>query len=305
MVKQSVLLFATVFAAVLAGCSRHAEPAAPPATPAAAAPAAAAAAAADAPAAAPVAAQERVDPAEQARKNDVMQAIFADRYDPAKGAALVHIPSGENAGYLLMTLVDAHDLADGRTVAIVNGATADDKGNDQSGHPSPGVMNVFVLRREGERWNVLERHMNASAIGAFGNIGTTQWIDLGPDKVGFIVLSTDTAFGQSITIAAIFELDHGVRDLGNFTAASSYDMCEPGTDKCWNVEGKIASAESTPPGPYRDIVVDFTDKRFGLVEDAKGDTVERVKSTTRQTVRYRFDGKGYVLAEGVNPAPDV
>lgn len=296
---------ALLFVAALAGCSRHAESPAPP-QPAAVPAAAPTPTPAAAPTAPPVQAESETDRVDAALARALMVAIFGGDYDPAKKIARATIAEGENAGPWLMTLYDTRELADGRMVAVVNGAPSDKDGEDLAAHASPGMLNVFYLKRDGERWTVLARHLDVATMGSHGSIGDTQWIELGPGKPALIVLSGGTWQGQSIAGADIFDLAGDVRHLGNFDVMSTNGgACAPDTDDCWDVEGKIGTADATPPAGYRDIVVDFTDKRYRVTEDAKGDFVEHPKSTSRTSARYRFDGKQYVLAEGSNPVPGI
>jgi hypothetical protein len=246
-------------------------------------------------------------PMEKETAQQLMGALF-DTYDADKHQAVAEITNEKNDvdGYFLMTLRATNTLPDGRVVAIVNGTPSDENGNDMSAHPMGGQLNVYVLRRNGDGWTVLERHEGLGDLGSNGQIGDVNWLTLGPGKPGFAVSSGGVWQGYVIANAAIFELDHNVRDLGGFPQMSSNEgACMPGIEDCWTVEGALRFVDQPRPDGYRDILVDFEDKRFTVTENGKGDLVQHIKTTRRQTARYRFNGKQYALVSGVNPVPGI
>lgn len=235
-----------------------------------------------------------------------MQVIFGDDYLANDGAALVDIEEGENAGYWRMTLHSARELPDGRTAVVVNGAPSDQNDADIAAHASPGMLNVYTLRRANGEWQVIERHQDVSTMGSSGNIGEVKWITLGTGKPGIVISSGGTWFGNSIANAEIFDLDQGMRSLGGFTEFSSNaGACMPETKDCWDVNGKIGTVATAHADDYRDIVVDFEGKHFRVTENANGDRVEQTTRTVRQSARYHFNGKQYVLVSGENPVPSI
>jgi hypothetical protein len=259
-----------------------------------------------------IAAPVRAEPAiensdiDKTRAAELMQAIFGDNYHAEDGVALVVIEEGEDAGYWRMTLYAAKKLADGRTAVVVNGAPSDENGTDNAAHASPGMLNVYTLRRTNGTWQVIERHQDVSTMGSSGNIGVVKWIDLGAGKPGIVVSSGGTWFGSTIANAEVFDLDHGMRSVGGFAELSSnVGGCMPETKDCWDVEGKIGTVPAAHAEDYRDIVVDFAGKHFRVTENASGNHVEHLTRTVRQTARYRFNGKAYVLVSGENPVPEI
>ncbi len=235
-----------------------------------------------------------------------MEAIFHDDYDPKADHALSFVEDGDESGNYIMTFVAAMELVDGRVVVFVNGTTSDEEGNDLSAHATPGQLCVYALRRSGGKWEVKETHEKVAAMGSNGQFGSIKWIELGKNKQGFIAFSGGVWQGNVITAVDIFELDDGVRHLGGFKQYSDNSgACAPGKDDCWEVEGNISLTESAPESQYRDIVVDFRDKRLFTTEDKDGTYVEHIKSDVHKSARYRFDGKKYVLASGSNPVPDI
>jgi len=257
---------------------------------------------------APVTATLRAEPAVEApaigksRAAELMQAIFGDNYHVDDGAALAVVENGEDAGYWRMTLHAAKALSDGRTVVVVNGAPSDEKGADIPAHASSGMLNVYTLRRTDGTWQVIERHQDVGTMGSFGDIGLVKWISLGNGKLGIVVSSGGTWFGNMVANAEVFDLDHGVRSLGGFAeTASNAVACMPETEDCWDIEGKIGTVPAARPEDYADIVVDFAGKHFRVIENAEGHSVEHFTRTVRQTARYHFNGKAYVLVSGENP----
>jgi len=113
-------------------------------------------------------------------------------------------------------------------------------------------------------------------------------------------------FGSTVADAQVFDLDHGMRSLGNFAELSSNaGACRPDMADCWDVEGKIGTVPAARAEDYRDIIVDFGGRHFRVTEDAKGNQVEHPTRSVRRTARYRFDGKQYVLVSGQNPVPSI
>ena len=235
-----------------------------------------------------------------------MQTIFGAKYRAVDGAALAVIEDGEDAGYWRMTLYSAKELPDGRIAVVVNGAPSDENGADNAAHASPGMLNVYTLRRAAGAWQVIERYQDVSTMGSSGNIGAVKWIVLGLGKTGIVVSPGGTWFGSTIANAEIFDLDHGMRSLGGFAELSSNaGGCLPETKDCWDVGGKIGTVLASHAEDYRDIVVDFSGKHFRVTENASGNQVEHLTRTVRQTARYRFNGKTYVLVSGENPVPEI
>lgn len=236
-----------------------------------------------------------------------MQAIFAQAYDAQKKQALAQIEVDGVSEYMLMTLASATELPDGRVAVVVNGMQADENGVDITGHASPGILNVYILLRDGDAWKVGERREALSSLGSMGQFGGVTWITLGPGKPGFIVSSGGMWQGYAISHADIFELGNGMRHLGGLEEASGNSgACVPGLESgCWEIEGKISIAASGSPDGYADLQVDFSGKRYSVSEDPGGKEVEHLTETIRQRAIYRFDGKAYVLASGANPVPDI
>jgi hypothetical protein len=244
-----------------------------------------------------------------ARTEALMRAIYGDRYlaGPKVGLIEADIPESE-ADIYAATIIGSTDLPDGRTVVVANGTPSDKSGEDHSAHVSPGLLNVYVLRRDAGGWRVLERHESVDLLGSSGNIGGVDWITLAPGKPGFVISSGGSWQGSTVYGEVVYALDGG-RLLSLGVAGGHSDnvgACVPGMDECWEVDGKprVADADAQP-GPYRDILVDFIGRHYTLAKDADDKLVERVKSRVRQSARYHFDGKSYVRVEGEEPLPSI
>ena len=267
--------------ALLAACSRH-EPSAPPSPQ---------------PAAAAVAPPQALD---SKQSPEIMRAIFGTAYDASAKSAHATIKVDGADTSVAMTLVSAAMLPDGRVAAIVNGEP------EFAAHGSAGILNVYLLRRTQNGWTVVQRHTNAAQLGPFGNIGSATWAALGTGRPGFILSWGDMGQGYSIDLADVFEIGNGILHRGQFKEGSSNGgACTPEEKECWTVEGRMRLAPDVQPNGYRDVLIDFTGKRYTVSANANGPDVEHVLANVRQTARYRFDGKSYVLADGTNPAPDI
>jgi hypothetical protein len=289
-------------ALLLAGCSRHDAP-----RPAAAAPAPrpAAVAQVERSMSTPVPARSLKD--QKPLADDLMRAIFGDRYQPARGMAVAEIEGGQqDSDWYALTLVATTTLPDGRTVAIVNGAPSDEQGSDMTAHVSPGLLNVYLLRRDGARWTVLTRREGLEERGTFGSIGTVSWAQLGPGRPGFIVSGGGTWQGSTVSGSSVYDLADGVRSLGGFGDHSdNAGACVPEMDDCWDVSGAAHFVDGGHPGPYWDIRVDFTGKHYTLIQAPEGGQTEHVKTVVKQSASYRFDGNAYKIVAGVEPLPDI
>jgi len=235
-----------------------------------------------------------------------MQAIFGGDYDSKAVNALAVIKDEGEDGYFLMTLADATELPDGRTVVAVNGQPSDESRSDFAAHAAAGMLNIYILRREGAQWKVLARHENVASMGSFGNFGTLKWVNLGPGKPGFIVSSGGVWQGNMISGADVFELGEEIRHVGGYSEASSNaGACVPGVEECWDVDSSIRFVDSPQGGAYRDILVDYKGKHYTVTEGKDGHDVERLKTTVKQSMRLHFDGKEYVTVSGTSPVPNI
>jgi hypothetical protein len=238
----------------------------------------------------------------------IMRALFGDRYDAAARSARATVEVDDGDVQLAMTFLSAARLPDGRVAALVNGAAADANGRENASHAEPGILNVYLLRPDGAGWQVVERHENVDTLGSDGHMGDARWVALGPGKPGFIMSSGGIWQGYSISFADVYELGAGIRHLGSFKEAGSNDgACGPDTGECWDITSRLRVATDAGAGHdgYRDLLADFSGKRY-TITTVKGDEVAtRQLGTIRQTVRYRFDGKAYQPTSDTNPVPYI
>lgn len=243
---------------------------------------------------------------EDKRQHELMRAVFKDAYDPQRGSALSSIAHAkgevDQPSRFLIEIVSTKELADGRTVVIANAMPSDDKGEAQVGHVTPGVLNVYFLRRTAGQWEVLERRENVGSLGSSGHIGSIDWVELAPEKPGFMVTSVTIGQGYGYGRIEVFDLSEGVRDLGGFASlADNSGACTEDTEECWEISGAVRVVDGDQPSPYRDLVIDFTSKKYTVTEEKNGKQIEHLKSSVKETARYRFDGKQFKLISGVNP----
>ncbi|WP_312512349.1 hypothetical protein [Massilia sp.] len=250
----------------------------------------------------PLSTQERVELA-------WMRALFGTAYDSRERHALIDLENDGAPARYWMTLVSSTTLPDGRVAVAVNGTPWNEGGIDLPGIATEGLLNVYLLRREGEgeeqTWIVDERHPNLASMGAMGRIGNVHWVSVGPGKPGFIVSSGIFNRGDSNTYARVYELGNGVRELADFTqSANNNDACTPERDKCWDIEGTIRFADAAADG-YADLLVGYSGKIYRQLDSAAEEPAEQVLRQIDETVHYRFDGKAYAIVAGTDPIAEL
>lgn len=232
-----------------------------------------------------------------------MRALFGAGYDTREQHALVDLEIDGAAAPHWMTPVASTTLPDGRVALVVNAMPWDKDGPDMPGIAAEGLLNVYLLRRDGDAWTVDERHQNLTSMGGMGRIGEVRWVSLGAGKPGFIVTARLFNRGDAYAYSKIFELGNGVRELANLMLSSNdADGCTPERDECRDIEGSIRFAE--PADGYADMLVEFTGRTYRLADGAAEEPVEQVLTQIRETVLYRFDGKAYARVSGANPISD-
>jgi hypothetical protein len=286
----------------LAGCSKPAPPA-PQSTAAAAKPAAVAAAPTPME---PGSVPEQPPTPSKDQENALMHAIFGDAYDPAQERASGPPQEDGSTFRMRYTFQSANALPDGRTAVIVNSVSLSDDDGEFASHGTEGTLNVYLLRQGAAGWEVLDRHEDVASMGSNGFMGGVTWLLLGPGKPGFAISSGGVWQGYAVSGTDVFELRaDGVQALGTFQDASSNSgACGPGAE-CWDVGSSLRLADTPQGNGYRDLLVNFKGKFYTVTEDKGGKSVVHLQKTVRQTARYRFNGKEYVLAAGTNPVPQV
>ena len=219
---------------------------------------------------------------------------------------IVH-PSGKGE-YHLMMLASTKQFDDGLLVAVVSGAPCSADGDYESEHGA-STVNVYTLRREDGSWQVVARHEQVADTGTFGAAGDVKWVALGPGKQGFVVSSQtwDIDMNAINGDADVFELAGGVRHLGAIPQMQDEARgCAPEDRVCIDAQGLLHVADEPVEGPYRDLVLDFTGRRYTVTangDDQAQDKIEHLQAQLRESARYRYNGKGYVLVAGTTPLP--
>ncbi|CDG81680.1 hypothetical protein [Janthinobacterium agaricidamnosum] len=263
----------------------------------------------------------------------LMVAIFGKNYRPASKDALTtwNNPDKHNkrGRYLLQAI--AHTvLPDGVTVLVVNAQPAGADGQSTAIHDTPGLLNVFFMKQDGDQWQVLKRH-EEGAIGNSGYVGDVKWIKLGADKPGMEIINSLVYYGNVSTSTVLYDLsDQKVRKVAGFAIHADNDVaCDPedhpDANKCWNVTGDYHFVAPQKPGPYDDVMMLISGKselaqetdaaqqeQSAAAKEANAPEQEenapepstkkagRVVTKINQWARYAYDGKQYQLVEGEN-----
>ena len=283
---------------------------------------------AEAPAAeAPAAAKSDEMKTPEARARDskqaaaMMLAIFGKNYRPDSDDALADLPDPDSKDAradklsYVVSAVSHKLLPDGRAILVANAETANTEGSAESGHASPGLLNVFYLAPKGkpgdESWQVVTRLENIATLGSSGQLGEVHWVMLGAGKQGLAIRHGYTGQGYTITQLALFELGTDkVTELdgGIDLHSDNEGACGPEMDNCWLVDGNWHFAAARDGGAYDDLLIDFTGASRKIkpgVQVKEDQEPPRLITQMNGRARYAFDGKKYKLVEGKNIVPGV
>lgn len=212
----------------------------------------------------------------------------------------------ETGKYLLQP-VAMQELPDGRVVVVANAELLGDDGEVMTGHSSPGLLSAYVLRKDGDKWQVDARHENIAALGSSGRFDEVQWVTLGVGKPGFIVMHGGVWMGNEIGSLSIFDLSdgsmHDLTDNGVSMFSNNDGDCGEDRTHCWSVVGKW-QFEKREGSAYDDLVVRFSGHEEDKPENAPETAVRKRKDVTGMA-RYKFGDGRYVLVEGENIVPGV
>lgn len=284
-------------ALALAACDKKAEP------PVVGEPASASASAA----AVAIETKQPVDP-KTVRMMELLRVVYGDKA-AHENYLDVKLPDEEKRneiGTYRLEPVAMHELPDGRVAVVANAQMVDGSGEAMAYHVTSGLLNAYLLRKDGGKWKVDARHENVAALGSNGAFGEVEWVSLGEGKPGFIVQHGGTWQGNSINLMSVFNLADGtMHDLAGGVSLSSDNegACGEETSHCWSVEGKWRF-EKREGAPFDDLVLRFTGYEESRAENAP-DTAERKRNDVKGMARYKFDGGRYVLVEGENIVPGV
>lgn len=258
-----------------------------------------------------------VAPPTTAQKIDaiLMKAVFGKDYRPATGDALTMLPDSDldNRKVLsrhVVSPVANMVLKSGETVLVANAEMADDNGEASSGHPSPGLLNVFVLRQADGKWTVLKRHENVDTLGSDGHFGAVSWPVVGQGRQGMAVMSGSSGGGSSIESVSLYDITGGdLRPLTRGTISikgGNENNCDAElSGDCISVTGKWSFAEPKTAADYYDLLIAFTGEESKQPDDdeRKPTGPRVVTKKINSTSRYAFDGKQYQLVDGTDPVP--
>lgn len=243
-----------------------------------------------------------------ARMMELLRAVYGDKaaHDNYLDVELPDQEKRNEIGSYRLEPVAMHELADGRVAVVANAQMVDTNGEAMAYHVTSGLLNAYILRKDGGKWKVEARHENVASLGSNGTFGEVEWVSLGQGKPGFIVQHGGTWQGNSINLMSVFDLaDGSMHDLAGSVSLSSDNegACGDETSHCWSVQGKWRF-EKREQAAYDDLVLRFAGYEENRAENAP-DTVERKRDELKGMARYKFDGGRYVLVEGENIVPGV
>jgi len=257
------------------------------------------------PAAAPEAAAADSAPQDpdELRMLELLHAIYGT---PLKGPVITELPDPDKRsekGSYRITPIDMHEIGPGRVALVASANYAND---DNPSHGQPGLLNAYILQKQGDKWKVERRFENVAAMGTFGYLGSVAWVELGEGRPGFAIEWGGTWQGISVGYFSLFDLtDPKLRDLATKVGVARSDNegdCGEHRDRCWNVEGKWR-LERTAQQTYDDLVFDFSGYTESRPENSD-ETVARSRTVVNNTARYAFRDGEYVLASGEHSAPN-
>ena len=232
----------------------------------------------------------------------LMRVIYGASKDDHVIAALPDYGDRKETGRYRLRPVAMRELGDGRVALVANANFADD---EEPSHGQPGLLNAYLLQKQGAGWQVLRRFENVAEMGSWGRLGIVKWVELGAGRPGFAVISGGTWQGTTIRNMALFDLgDAQLRDLAEkvgLVASDNDGDCEEDRQYCWNIEGRWRF-ERTTQQAYDDLVFEFDGFAEGRAEGG-AQASPRKRVSVSGTARYAFRDGEYVLASGEHLVP--
>lgn len=319
--RPSVLFPSLLLPVLLLACrERQPPPPAAPAAPAAPAPTVVAASLAAAsvpargPASAPTLEQREAEAADMRQRVVLMHAIFGDQYNPASDSApmkLADVDHPDESMYAIEPVAHSF-LPNGDAVLVANALVALPGRDGNRIHTEGGVLNIFILRKSEGRWTLLKHHPNIARMGSWERIGKAQFVNLGVGKPG-LAMRFGAGFQQfSKSEMALFDLSADpIRPLAGdgIALASSSPGCVPEElETCYDIAATWRFSASASGAAYDDLVLSFTgqddSKKQARRKGQEGPVVAADITGHKESARYAYDGKSYVLVEGKNPVQD-
>lgn len=241
---------------------------------------------------------------------DLMRVIFVGHGRYFNDYVLAELPDPsdrKSESTYRITPIAMHELDDGLFAMVANAELADEQGHSMSVHVTPGLLNVYLVQKRGDNWQLVRYFDNIDALGSFGNIGEVKWVKLSDTKHGLAVLHGGTWQGYSIQALALYDLtDRSMHNLLRESIpvmSTSEGACVEETNECWTVEGNWRF-EQNMIGRYDDLVIDFSGFKEARPEGAQSNT-PRTRAVVKASARYEYANGAYSLVRGENIVPGI
>jgi hypothetical protein len=243
-------------------------------------------------------------------EDELMRAVFGERFDPKQRVAVSTLGDAAQSERYAINAVSHHALPTGEMLLVANADQADESGEAMGTHAAPGLLNLYVLRKENGQWSVIKRHEAVDELGSSGNIGTAQWVALGKGRTGLAMLHGGTWQGATMTLLSLYDVTAGdVLALTKDPIHIHSDSGEcSGQNECWDITGnwKFAAANGAAGNngnsAFDDLVIEFSGQRQVV---PPGEGQKATTDSVRGKARYRFDGMQFKLVEGRNLVPTL
>jgi len=269
----------------------------------------------DAPVVSPAAARAAELAASKDPYAPLMRAVFGDDYQPAKGHAVEGIgdpDTFQKAYATIYTGATSTRLPSGETVLVVTSVATDENGDENPALPDPGRLSIYVLRQQGNEWNLVRRHDEVAQLGRVGFVGDLRWVMPAQGRPVLAVEHHESGQGYRGTWLSLFDPSkENVVDLtgdGIMTESDSTGAC-PVAVHCWSARATWRFEPAATAGGYDDLVLSITGDEDDVSDEAKPDDEAEAepapakKRSLASTARYVFQNGSYRLRDGANTLP--
>lgn len=193
------------------------------------------------------------------------------------------------------------ELAPDRAILVTGLTELDQRGERNDCHACTGRASTFFFNRNKNKdWVLTNIELDVNQFGSHGGSGTFSFVELGPNRPGFLFDSGGTWQGYTIVLMDVFEIAKDNKTIPRtknpIRVYAKHDCVESEPPKyCFNVEGKWSFLPGSVAGVF-DLVIDFN----GYTTDVK-----RRRRKIHQRARYRLRGTSFELIAGSNPVPKV
>lgn len=190
------------------------------------------------------------------------------------------------------------ELSPNRAVLVIGSTALDEEGERDECHACEGRASVFFFERKADgEWALAGSALHVDGFGSHGGSGKFDFVQLSPDRHGFVIESGGTFQGYTMSSASIFELvtDNRVepRTEEFIRIMADYECDDEITADCYSVEGKWQFIPGSNPAAF-DLCIDFE----GYIADAQGQ-----RENIHERALYSLGEKVFQLVEGRNPVP--